>query len=1068
MNNFCKKRHKVCYDKKRKTTRICAGLLLSVVFLLFSTKAGAQMNPSGQHEIFVKGVVIDTHEEPLLGVNVIQKSNGKNRIGTTTDSNGAFSIKVMPGSKIELSYLGYTTQVITATKSDKTLQIVLEEATEELEEVVVVAYGVQKKVSVTGAVSSIKTSEIKQSPAPNLLGTLAGRLPGLTTIQRGGQPGNEEFQMYLRGASTVNEQNPLVLIDGIPRDNITSIDPNEIESISILKDASSTAIFGVRGANGVILITTRRGSSEGKPQLSVTAEYGLQDRTRDFETVHSWEYAEMRNQALKAEGAAPQFSEHAIEMYKNGKDRVMYPDNNWAEMLFRKSTPMSRVNVNASGGTERVKYFMNMNYLHQGGMFNVTNDPARGYDPQYKMDRYNFRTNLDINASSWIKAAFDIAGYIEKVNTPGSSNGNSDLILASIYGSNPVKYGPLTPEGYGVPAGEIVAYDNSDNVAYGELNRTGYRRNNNSKLNSSLAVNFDLKTITQGLTSKLQVSFDGLSVSGRNSIWSYNRYSGTLSSELNPETGHMEDNLTIKPTATPEYRTPSLGQSSSFVYNVNAQWLLNYNRTFNKKHAVTAMTIAQRDYNESNGGSDLLIPYNRLGFSGRVTYGYDSRYLAEINAGYNGSEQFHKDQRFGFFPAASVGWVISNEEFMKKQSIITNLKVRASYGKVGSDQLGQARFLYMDNVSIDGGGFSGSIGEGKWINEKLIGNQALTWEIAYKQNYGLEVAILNDLRLNADLFFEKRENVLINRNTIPSIQGIPLGVLPKANIGKISNKGFELELIYSKQINKDFRFSVKGNFNYNRNVIDYADEAPLDDSYPYKYTQTGYQIGQNWGYQIDWASKGKGYFTSQEEIDNCGLKYVGVQPLPGDFIYKDLNGDNMIDDHDKAPTKYGWIPRINYGATLTVNWKGFDFSALIQGVGQTSKYYSSWGIYETAGGKGMYYAHHRTAWTPERFAAGEEITGPRLGVVTGTSSMRENDFYIMDRSFVRLKNMELGYTLPSTISKYIYAQRIRVYANGNNLFTWDKRPFKNFDPELDNPLKVPITRTFNFGINVVF
>lgn len=1068
MNNFCKKRHKVYYYEKKGTAQFCVGLLFSFLFLMYATMARAQVNPSGQQEIFVKGTVTDIHEEPLLGVNVVHKTSGKNIIGTTTDVNGAFSIKVPVGAKIELSYLGYTSQVITANQSNKPVKIVLEEATETLEEVVVVAYGVQKKVSVTGAVSSVRTAEIKQSPAPNLLGTLTGRLPGLTTIQRTGQPGNEDFQMYLRGASTVNEQNPLVLIDGVPRDNITSIDPNEIESVSILKDASSTAIFGVRGANGVILITTRRGSTEGKPQLSVTAEYGLQDRTRDFETVHSWEYATMRNQALKAEGSAPEFSDHAIEMYKNGKNRTMYPDNNWAEMMFRKSTPMSRVNVNASGGTEKVKYFMNMNYLHQGGMFNVTNDPARGYDPQYKMDRYNFRTNLDINASSWIKAAFDIAGYIEKVNSPGSSSGNSNLILASIYGSNSTKYGPLTPEGYGVPAGEIVAYDNADNVAYGELNRTGYRQNNNSKLNSSLALDFDLKTITKGLTTKLQVSFDGLSISGRSSIWGYNKYYGTLTSNLNPETGEMEDNLTFKPTATPEYRTPSLGQSSNFRYNINAQWLINYNRTFNKKHAVTAMTIAQRDYNEGNGSSDALIPYNRLGFSGRVTYGYDNRYLAEVNAGYNGSEQFHKDKRFGFFPAASVGWVISNEAFMKQQNIITNLKLRASYGKVGSDKLGDDRFLYMDNVSIDGGGFSGSIGEGKWINEKLLGNRNLTWEIAYKQNYGMEIAFLNDIRLNADVFFEKRENVLINRSTIPSIQGVPLGVLPKGNIGKIDNKGFEIELIYSKQLNKDLRFSVKGNFNFNKNTVKYADEAPLDDSYPYKYTTTGYQIGQDWGYLIDWKSPGKGYFTSQEEIDNCGLTYAGTQPLPGDFIYKDLNGDHVIDDHDKAPVKYGWIPRINYGATLTVNWKGFDLSALVQGVGKTSKYYRSWGIHETAGGKGMYFAHHRTAWTPERYAAGEKITGPRLGVVTETSSMAANDYYIMDRSFVRLKNMELGYTLPSRISKYIYAQRIRVYANGNNLFVWDKRPFKNFDPELDSPLNVPITRTFNFGINVVF
>lgn len=1038
--------------------------LLFLSLLLLGQAVHAQMP-----DILVQGVVKDVNQDPLIGVNIVLKEKGKvnNTVGTTTDVNGNFSIRAPKGATLELSYLGYTTVEIIAS-ADRRFDIIMEEASESLEEVVVVAYGTQKKVSVTGAVASIRTDEIKQSPSPNLVGTLAGRLPGLTTIQKTGQPGNEAFEMYLRGTGTMNDAAPLVLIDGVPRDNITSVDPNEVASISILKDASSTAIFGVRGANGVILITTRRGSNETKPQLNVTAEYGLQDFTRDFETVHSWEYAAMRNQALIAEGSAPEFSDHAIEMYKNGTDRVMYPDNNWAEMFFRDHTPMSRVNANLSGGTERVKYFMNVNYLHQGGTFNVTEDPARGYDPQFKMDRYNFRTNLDINASSWIKAAFDIAGYIEKVNTPGSNGGNSTLILASIYGSNPVKYGPLTPMGYGVPAGEVVAYDTSDNVAYGELNRTGYRRNNNSKLNSSLALDFDLKGITPGLSSKVQVSFDGTSVSGRSSIWKYNKYIATLSSAMNPETGTMEDQLTFAPATTPEYQTPSLGQSSSFVYNVNAQWLMNYNRTFDKKHMVTAMTLLQRDYNEGNGSSDLLLPFNRLGVSGRVTYGYDNRYLAEFNAGYNGSEQFHKDNRFGFFPAGSIGWVISNERFMQQQNVITNLKVRASYGKVGNDKLGGTRFLYLDNVTVDGGGFSGSIGEGKVVNEKLYGNKALSWEIAYKQNYGLEMSFFHDLRLTADVFFEKRDNILITRNTIPLVQGVPIGSLPKGNIGRVDNHGFELELSYSKQLNKDFRFSVKGNFNYNRNTVKYADEAPLDDSYPYKYRTTGFQIGQNWGYLIDWDSPGKGYFSSQEEIDNCGLDYVGVKPLPGDFVYKDLNNDGVIDDHDKAPIRYGWIPRINYGFTLSFNWKGFDFLALIQGVSKTSKYYSSWGIFEVAGGKGMYFAHHRTAWTPERYAGGQDITGPRLGVSTATSSMVENDYYIMDRSFVRLKNMEIGYTLPKTISRVIHAQKIRVYANGNNLIVWDKRPFKNFDPEQNNPLDVPITRTVNLGINVVF
>lgn len=1030
-----------------------------------------------QSSFTITGEVVDANNEPLPGVTIrLSDSSG----GIITDMDGKFALSV-PSSRSVLvfSYIGFRTQEVTVGNT-RTLHIMMTEFTSELDEVVVVGYGVQKKASVTGAISSVSTKELKQAPSSNFIGTLAGRLPGLTTIQGSGQPGKESFDIYLRGVSTPNSdgQKPLILVDGVPRDNLALIDPNEVESISILKDASATAVFGVRGANGVILVTSKRGIS-GKPQINVSGEWGFQSYTRRLRTVNSWEHAEMRNQAIRNNDplAGLQFTDDEIRKYRDGSDPYTYPNHDWWGEYMKDYAPQTRANLNITGGTERVNYFINAGYLHQSGMLKTESKSKLGYDPQHKLDRFNFRSNLDIKITNWIKSTVDIAGYIDRVNAPGGENSNRGgitHIMASVFAIPPYMPGPLTAEGYGARAGEVIAFSTTDNnPTYGSLNRSGYVKEDNSRLNTTVALDFDLKAITEGLSTKVMVSFDSESRSRIDANIGYDRYDYFFDEIVDPVTGEKNKKLrlAVRNGVTNVY-TMNMSKRNNFAYKMNFQWLLNYNRLFADKHRVTGMILAQRDNNERlEGGSELLLPYNVISLAGRVTYGYHDTYLAEVNVGYNGSEQFHKDKRYGFFPSGSIGWVVSNEPFMESQQVANHLKLRASYGLVGNDRISAAdnRFLYLDNINVGGGGWSPSLGDGKRVNESLLGNPDLTWEKSYKQNYGIDLTVFNDFQFTGDLYYEKRKDILLTRGTVPSLQGLPSSAVPRANMGEVKNRGYELELTYTKPIGKDWLIMAKGSYNYNKNKIIAMDEAANDASYAYRNRVEGYSIGQTWGYEIDWNSPGKGYFVTQEEIDDYAL-YNGTQPKPGDFVYKDLNEDGIIDEKDLAPIKYSFVPRESYSFSFSVTYKGFDISALFQGVGKTSRYYAGWGIFETAGGNdgSNYYPQHRHAWTIERHNSGEKIVTPRLSPPSAPgSSLRENDFFIMDRSYTRLKNAEIGYTIPKSLAQKVGLEKLRVYVNGQNLILWDNFRFRHFDPEQRDPVNVlPITRLINLGVNI--
>lgn len=1069
-------------SKELSKLRVGAALLLlSLMVTPQIGNAAATPEPQGAGQTAsanITGTVVDNEGEPLIGVTVMSSS----KVGVATDIDGNFALNVKLPTTLTITYVGFKPKTVKVTRPTSNLHIEMELNSQSLDEVVVVGYGTQKKETLTGAVAAISAETISQTAAANLTTALAGRLPGLTTLQTSGMPGADDVTMYLRGAATTNGQSPLILIDGVPRDDISAIDPNEVQSISILKDASATAVFGVRGANGVILVTTRRGES-GKANVSVSANYSMQAFICKPTRIHSWEFAELRNQAYLNDGNDPNnmpYTDYMIGKYRDGSDPVFYPDRDIYSEYFKKWAPQTRVNVNVNGGTDKVKYFLNVGYMNQGGQLKNDNTKEMGYDPSFKSNRFNFRSNLDFNLFKNLKMSLNVASYLGNVNSPAVPGGyypggDTQMVthnIVQVWNTTPDQPGPLTVPGYTLPdgtpveAGYVVQQQgvSGSGSVYGDLNRRGYKHQTYMTLNTSFIMDWGLDFLTKGLSTKLQVAFDTKTHGTRQGEREYPVYDVVIGREegekcyYTDRTGDKNDAL-------------SMIKFYSTNYYLNIQYSINYDRTFGP-HNVTGMFLFQRD-NWQKYAADL--PYNMLGVAGRATYAYDGRYLAEVNLGYNGSEQFAKGHRFGFFPAFSAGWIVSNESFLKDNRFLTKLKLRASYGKVGNDNLGGSRFLYLDDIQFVSGKTSiwmPSLGNGQYVKINKLGNPNIGWEIAYKQNYGVDFTILgNDLSVSVDYFRENRENILISRNTIPELQGLPLSSLPKVNMGKITNQGFEIDASYYKGFGKDFSVTVTGNFGYNKNKVDFIDEVsypagtPEEPGYAYRYRTTGYSLGQHWGYPRDY-SNGNGFINTPEELAWAQEHYKIGKARIGDFLYKDVNGDGDISDKDLSPIGYGTIPRITYGFGANLRYRQIDFSFQFAGVGQVSGLYSGYGTTEH-GLRGFYTKQHLTAYTPERYAAGEKIEYPALSYSI-TASHNANDYFIMDRSFLRLKNIELGYSLSPRILKAIRIQKVRAYVSGTNLLTFKKMKTNVIDPEQTTYNQYPVTKMWTVGLNVVF
>lgn len=998
--------------------------------------------------MLLKGVVVDEFGKPISGA-LLKSENGKCEYLTKID--GSYEINIKDGSQyITISYIGYDDKKVLLEKQEDLESIQLSYDAGKMDEMIDLGYMALPRRAVTGAVSRALGSDLSKSPEANLTKTFAGRFSGLTTVESDAElsrgalsSASTGVTLLIRGLSTVNGRQPLVIVDGIisPNTNYTYITPDEIESVTVLKDAATTAIYGIQGANGVISIKTKQGHI-GKTKVDVKFDQSFQQMTKEPLFINSADYAEMRNQAGYNDGlgAYSQFSKDAVEQFRVGGNEL-YPNNNWYKMFIRPLTLMSRVGVNVKGGTDRVRYFSNVNYMHQQLPFKTANESGSKYDPTPKNDWFNFRSNIDLKINDYLTGFMRLSGNIKTEKTAGYGN---LTIYNHLFNLPPTISGPLTPVGEGISNGnQVVTHDNEKYPVYGMLNRSGYIQSMVANINAQAGLTLDMGFFTKGLSLSGVMAYQTNSVNTTTTTQNFERY--VRSKDLSK----LEFELLGSDSNTPL----SYGKGSSFYYNLNLYANLDYKRTFGD-HSINAMAYIfyLQQEKEVTSGSGML-PYKRESLGATATYGYKNRYFVKADLGYSGSEQFHPDHRYIATPAISAAWIVSDEMFMDNLTWLSNLKLRASYGITANDQLGDQRFLYLDYIDASG-------------NEGLKGNPELTAEKMKKQNYGFDLGLFNELSVSFDWYKSLCNNMLVSSaGLIPEYQGTSLSNYPKTNTGKMENHGFEIEAMYDKKINEDWSFSVGGAFSYNKNKVISINESPYSDDYAYSYRTEGYSIGQNWGYLIDY-SNGNGMFNFKEELENSGLTYAFGTPRVGDFIYKDLNGDKVIDEKDKAPIMNSSLPSQYYSFSGGFKYKGFEVNLLFQGASKVSRVIGGVGAYESEY-QGVFNDIHLKAWTPERWNNGEEITYPALSLKESTNH-QPNSFFIMDASYLRLRNAEIAYTLPMNLTKKIFAERIRFSLSGQNLFTVDHMRSKHIDPEIADMGSFQPYRVYNIGVSLTF
>lgn len=1021
---------------------------LMLVLILIGTSVFAQTKQ-------VTGVVKDATGETVIGASVVEKGTTN---GVITDFDGVFKLTVSENAVLQISYIGYQTQEVKVA-GKTTLDITLREDTEMLEEVVVVGYGAQKKESVIGAISQVTSKDLLSTPSANISQAISGKITGVITSQTSGAPGADDAQIYIRGRATfAGDAQPLVLVDGVER-SFSQIAPDDIETISVLKDASATAVYGVRGANGVMLITTKRGK-EQKPVVSLTANWQIQSPTRKDTYLDSYQSVMLLEEALANDGLPSQFSADDIEMYRrsvagelSGRDAMLYPNVDWYDQVLSNTAPAQRYNVSVTGGTKRMRYYASGEFYDQKSIVkNLSNDQfGNTSSPGFR--RYSFRANTDFFLTTDLTFSVNFGTRFEERRGPNTND--SDPNYSEIFYELNHTPGWLFPVSYSIPNGEstrtlYAGTSQYQNNIVARLTEAGYYKSTNVVNETNFIVDYKMDWLTEGLSVKGMLSFDYENLHRNN----YTRNFATY--ELNDDANY--ESL----TAYNKFNTDTeLTHGSEFtsIYKLYMEAQVNYARKFGK-HDVTAMALyMQNDYRSK---ADLAKRYQ--GLVGRVTYAWDDRYLAEFNAGYNGSENFMKGKRFGFFPAFSIGWRLSNEPFMQKYSDwLNNLKIRASYGQVGNDvyQVNgvQQRFLYEQKWSqITNDYYFGTTGQ-TGIYDAQYPNYGVTWERAHKYNVGIEFGFFNGMLTgNVDVFYEKRNDILTTYLTRPEWVGV---VMAAANLGKTKNQGYEIELKHSNHIGSDFHYTIGFNFSHARNEILSMDEPSIKTDYR---KREGHPINQYFGLICD------GYVT-QADLDsgNLPVSRFSSDVKVGDLKYRDMNQDGFIDDRDETFIGYSDIPENMYALNLSANYKNWGFSVMFQGVDHVSRYYDAEAMFAFING-GKVKEHHLERWNPAESEA-YNLAHAKYPLLHyndyGDHNQRQNSYFLKNGAFLRLKNIELSYTLPERWSHKVGMSDCRLYINANNLVTWDHLDGLT-DPESNGSNRFPIMKTVNFGVNIKF
>lgn len=1038
-----------------KKIAMTLALILSTVAAVAQTKT-------------VKGVIYEEETgEPMPGATVSVEGSTR---GVMTDLDGSFELTgVKPTDKLKFECLGKETQVLQVGTMTNFV-VKLKNAANELDEVTVVAFGKQRKESVIGSISQVDVKTLKV-PSSNLTTALAGNVAGVIAYQRTGEPGQDNADFFVRGITTFGANtSPLILIDNIEltSTDLARLQPDDIESFSIMKDATATALYGARGANGVIFVTTKRGQ-EGPAKIFARVETSISAPTDVVELADPVTYMKSYNEAISTRDPLGElmYTYDKIEQTgKPGANRLIYPANDWYDMLFKDFATSYRANVSARGGGKVATYYVSGAYTEDTGVLKV--DKRNSFNNNIDDKNYTLRSNVDINVTPTTKLAVRLTGNFRDYQGP--LNGGSD-VYRQVMHSDPVlfpAYYPVDDEHVGIQHIMFGNYEDGSYInPYANLVK-GYKNYQRSQMIAAVQLEQDLKFITKGLSFMTLFNLTRLSeftVNRQfNPYWyrldRYDSYTGEYHVNRINENGtdyltYSESGKTVKNTMYSETR-------------------LNYNRSFGK-HDVTGLLVftASESLTANAGSLQLSLPSRNAGLSGRFTYGYDKRYFVEYNFGYNGSERFHKSHRWGFFPSAGLAWMMSNEKWFKPLTkVVSNLKLRYSYGLVGNDNIGSSsnRFYYLSEMSMNNSGLGASFGETRNVGYNGIGvvryaNEAITWEKSYKSNYALELGLFKKLDIIAEYFTEHRTDIFMQRADIPNTMGLQAAVY--GNIGQARSKGIDIQADYKQAWASGLWASARANFTYSTGKYDVYEEP----TYPESYRQhAGRSIRQTWGYIAERL------FVDDEDAANSPSQAAFGKPYGGgDIKYTDVNGDGVITNADMVPIGYPTSPEIIYGFGVSLGHKGFDFSVFFQGLGResfwidaTSAYSTKYNKYGTApfvNNGQLLKAYSDSHWSEDN----RDIYAlyPRYSAYENHNNTQVSTWWMRDGSFVRLKQMEFGYTLPQKLTNKIHIDNLRVYFQGNNLLCWSK--FKLWDPELAGEgFNYPIQRTFNIGVNVTF
>jgi TonB-linked SusC/RagA family outer membrane protein len=1020
----------------------------------------------------IKGKVVEADtDEPLPGVSILIANSTR---GVITDVDGTFEIRATPSDKLVFSFLGMESQTIEV--GNKTyIEVTLRQAAGELDEVTIVAFGTQKKASVIGAITTVNPKNLKV-PSSNLTTALAGNMAGVIAYQRSGEPGQDNADFFVRGITTFGTNtNPLILIDGI---ELTSTDlarlrPDDIESFSVLKDATATALYGARGANGVILVTTKQGTV-GPAKISFRLENSLSAPTQTVDVADPVTYMKMHNEAILTRDplGALLYSQEKIEMTEAGRFPLIYPSNDWKELLFKDYTMNQRANLNISGGGGVARYYVAGSFNRDNGILKV--DKRNNFNNNIAINNFDLRSNVNINVTKTTELIVRLSANFEEYK--GTIRGGADMYNLMVH-SNPVLFPAYYPIDEDFKYAKHILFGNYNNSKinpYAEMVR-GYKEKSRSQILAQIELKQDLGFITEGLTARGMLNVSRLSQFAVNRQYNPFYYEISSYNRLTGDYKLMETSIGTEYLGYGELPNER-AQNASFYFEGS----VNHARDFGKHNISSLLVFQARESLNANAGTlQLSLPSRNMGLSGRATYSYDTRYFIEFNFGYNGSERFDKDHRFGFFPSAGGAWLLSNESFWDDiRPTVNNLKLRYSYGLIGNDRIGDSndRFFYLSEVDLNNEGRKAVFGQeykdsynGVWVNR--YANPYITWERSYKQNFALELGLWNQLSIVAEYFTEKRDNILMTRSSVPNTMG--LTQTPRANVGEASGKGVDMTLEYQKSWNKDFWTSARANFTYATSRYDVYEEPEYSE--PWR-SRIGLSLNQATGYIAERL------FVDDEEAASSPPQYVGSSNYGGgDIKYLDVNRDGKIDAADRVPLGYPTVPEIVYGFGFSTGYKGFDFSLFFQGATRQSFWINAFSTAPFLGEAQILKAYADSYWSEENqnvYAIWPRLdTSVNLNNVPGAytdsnggqqwPSDQRNTWFMRNGEFLRLKQMEFGYTVPKTVTDKLHMNNLRVYVSGTNLLLFSR--FKMWDVEMaGNGLGYPNQRVINFGVNFTF